>query len=47
MLRLKDIDAKPVIDLLRQFDLEFIAVEDGKEIPGSHWGEEELSLIHI
>jgi len=32
MLRLKDIDTKPVIDLLRQFDLEFIAVEDGKEI---------------
>ena len=45
MLRLKDIDAKPVIDLLRQFDLEFIAVEDGKEIPGSHWGEEEAGLI--
>jgi len=45
MLRLSDIDIKPVISLLQKYDLEFIAVDEGKEIPGSHWGDEEAGLI--
>ena len=45
MLRWSDIDPKPVIELLQQFDLEFTPVDDGQAIPGSHWGDEEAGLI--
>jgi len=45
MLRLGDIDTKPVIALLLENDLEFVEVDDGDAIPGSHWGDEEAGLI--
>ncbi len=45
VLRLPDVDLKHLIHLLDRYGLELVVSEDGIEIPGSFWGDEEAGLI--
>ncbi len=45
MLRLGDIDASALGDLLRTHGLDLQLVADNEPIPGSYWGEPEAGLI--
>lgn len=44
VLRLSDIDASKLIELLDRYQLKFELIENGN-IPGSFWGDEEAGLI--
>jgi hypothetical protein len=43
--RLRDIAVEDAVQLLQRFGLSFCLVANGKEIPGSYWGEDEAGLI--
>lgn len=45
VLRLADIDLEPVLQLFATQSLQYCEVENGCEIPGSHWGDDEAGLI--
>ena len=45
MLRYSDVTAHDLQQLLAQFGLLIKTVENGVEIPGSYWGEEEAGLV--
>lgn len=45
VLRLAHIDSKSLYMLLQKFGLKISLIEDGQEIPGSHWGDDEAGLI--
>lgn len=45
VLRLGDIDAGAVAELLARYDLQLQQVGPGEPIPGSYWGESEAGLI--
>ena len=44
VLRLQNIDAAPLVQLLARFDLRLQFCPAGEPIPGSYWGEEEAGL---
>ncbi|MEE9321984.1 MAG: hypothetical protein V3U76_16175 [Granulosicoccus sp.] len=45
VLRVCDIGWRPLCDLFSPYGLQLKLVEDGKAIPGSHWGDDEAGLI--
>jgi hypothetical protein len=44
VLRLADIDARELVELLARFGLRFRHCADQEPIPGSYWGDEEAGL---
>jgi hypothetical protein len=45
VLRLADIGGEPVSRLLSKYGLALVIVAEGREIPGSYWGDEEAGLV--
>ncbi|MHC1479662.1 hypothetical protein ACYJW8_05380 [Frateuria aurantia] len=45
VMTLGDIDSQAVVALLRQHDLQLVAVAAGEPIPGSFWGDQEAGII--
>ena len=45
MLTLADIDMAAVVALLARYEIAFVQVPDGADIPGSYWGEREAGII--
>ena len=45
VLRFADIDRTELTSLLAGFRLELCIIENGEDIPGSYWGDEEAGLI--
>ena len=45
VIRVADFNRETIRKLLLDFDLEFCAVDDNTDIPGSFWGDEEAGLI--
>ena len=45
VLRLRDVDAKHIAELLQRFGLKLTTVLADKPIPGSFWGDDEAGLI--
>jgi hypothetical protein len=45
VLRLADIDADALIELLAKFDLQLVHCNLAEPIPGSYWGDDEAGLI--
>ena len=45
VLRLANIGAEPVSRLLSKYGMSLTIVSDGRDIPGSFWGDEEAGLI--
>lgn len=45
VLRLADSGASPVSRLLKRYGMTLVVVTDGRDIPGSFWGDEEAGLI--
>jgi len=45
VLRLADIGGEPVLRLLSIYGMTLVVVPDGRDIPGSFWGDEEAGLI--
>jgi len=45
VLRLADTGGEPVARLLSKYGMALVTVTEGREIPGSFWGDEEAGLI--
>lgn len=45
VLRIRNTDCTPIVELLNDEGLSVEMIETGRDIPGSHWGDDEAGLI--